>query len=154
VSSGECRKAAATILPKTNATHERPMLVTSIVVVALLIAIAPWLTFFLVGSGMVSVMPAARAYVTRLTLFDYSFLALGSVVTIASALSLFLLKKAAAYLFGAALAFYVLGIWLYATAEQNAGLGSYWNAQELLKFGFYCATIFYCGRLLNRGVLS
>ncbi len=114
----------------------------------------PWLTYLLVGSGVLPVTPAARAYFARSATSYYAFSALHSALTVAAAVALFLLKRAALYWFALTLALYLLGIWLFQTPEVNAGLGSYSNAQELTKLTFQLAVIYYCGRLRKRGILS
>jgi hypothetical protein len=133
---------------------KRPPLVWPIVIACVLGTLASWSTLLLVSSGVLGVEPGARAYLAHFDRFDYAFFSLRSVATLAAALSLFLLRKAALYLFLATLALYLLNILLYATPESEAGLGSYWNGQEFIKLGFQLAAIYYCWRLRRRGVLS
>ncbi len=117
-------------------------------------AAVPWLTYLLVGSGVLPVTPAARAYFARSATPYYAFSAVQSAVTLAAAFGLFVLKRSALYLFALTLALYMLSIWLFQTPEVNAGLGSYSNAQEFTKLAFQLAVIYYCWRLRKRGVLS
>ncbi len=133
---------------------ERPALVWVIATICILGALVPWLTYLLVSSSALPVTPAARAYFARSATSYYAFSAVNSAVTVAAAVGLFMLKRSALYLFVLALALYVLGIWLFQTPEVDAGLGSYANAPELVKFAFQVAVIYYCGRLTKRGVLT
>jgi ABC-type branched-subunit amino acid transport system permease subunit len=82
------------------------------------------------------------------------FSAAYSTVTVAAAVSLFLLKRAALYLFIVTLAFYLLSIRLFEATEVSAGLGSYSNPQEFTKLAFQLGVIYYCWHLTKRGVLA
>jgi hypothetical protein len=134
--------------------HERPTLVWMIVVLCVVGAAVPWLTYALVGSGLLPVTPAARAYFARAATSYYAFSAVHSTVTVAAAVALFVLKRSALYLFALTLTLYLLSIWLFQTPEVNAGLGSYLNPQELTKLAFQLAVIYYCWRLRKCGILS
>jgi hypothetical protein len=134
--------------------RERPALVWVITVICILGAAVPWLTYLLVSSGVLPLTAAARAYFARSATSYYAFSAILSAVTIAAAVSLFALKRSALYLFVLTLALYLLSIWLFQRPEVDAGLGSYANAQEFAKFAFQVAVIYYCGRLIGRGVLA
>lgn len=134
--------------------HERPTLVWMIAVLCIVGAAVPWLTYLLVGSGLLPVTSAARTYFARSATSYYAFSAFHSALTVAAAVALFLLKRWALYLFALNLALYLLSIWLFQTPEVNAGLGSYLNPQELTKLVFQLAVIYYCWRLRKRGILS
>ncbi len=132
----------------------RPALVWVISGICILGAAVPWLTYTLMGAGMLPLTAAARAYFTRAASSYYTFSALYSAVTVAAAVCLFALKRSAFYLFVLSLALYLLSIWLFQRPEIDAGLGSYANAQEVTKFAFQVAVVYYCGRLAKRGVLA
>jgi hypothetical protein len=133
---------------------ERPALVWVITVICILGAAVPWLTYILVGAGELPLTAPARAYFARSATSYYEFSAINSAVTVAAAVCLFALKRSALYLFVLAVALYLLGIWLFQTPEVDAGLGSYANAQELVKSAFQVSVIYYCRRLTKRGVLT
>jgi hypothetical protein len=132
---------------------ERPVLVWVIAVICILGAFVPWMTYLLVSSGVLPVTSTARAYFARTAISYYAFSAVNSAVTVAAAVCLFMLRRSALYLFGLGLVLYLLGMWLFQTAEVRAGLGSYANAQELTKSAFQVAVICYCARLTKQGVL-
>jgi hypothetical protein len=134
--------------------RERPALVWVIVTVCMLNAFVPWLTYILVGSGVLPVTPAARAYFAHSAPSYYAFSAVHSAAIVASAVCLFALRRSALHLFVLTLALYLVSIWLFQTPEVDAGLGSYANAQEFTKLAFQVAVIYYCGRLTKRGVLA
>jgi hypothetical protein len=134
--------------------RERPALVWLITVICIAGAAVPWLTYLLVSSGVLPLTAAARAYFARSATSYYAFSAIHSAGTVAAAVCLFALKRSALYLFVLTLALYLLSIWLFQRPELEAGLGSYANAQEFTKFAFQIAVIYYCGRLLRRGVLA
>jgi hypothetical protein len=134
--------------------RKRPALVWVIVIICLLGTIVPWLSYIMVGFGVIPVTSAAQAYFARSATRYYMFSAVYSTVTVAAAGSLFLLKRAAPYLFIVTLALYMLSIRLFEATEVNAGLGSYSNPQEFTKLVFQLGVIYYCWRLAKRGVLS
>jgi hypothetical protein len=134
--------------------RRRPALVWVIVIICLLGTIVPWLSYVMVDFGVVSVTSAAQVYFARSARLYYLFSAACSTVTVAAAVSLFLLKRAAPYLFIVTLALYLLGIRLFEATKVNAGLGSYSNPQEFAKLAFQLGVIYYCWRLTKRGVLA
>jgi hypothetical protein len=134
--------------------RKRPALVWVIVIICLLGTIVPWLSYIMVGFGVIPVTSAAQAYLARSATRYYMFSAVYSTVTVAAAVSLFLLKRAAPYLFIVTLALYLLSIRLFEATEVNAGLGSYSNPQEFTKLAFQLGVIYYCWRLAKRGVLA
>jgi hypothetical protein len=140
--------------PHAAGQRERPALVWLIVSVCILGALVPWLTYMLVGTGVLPVMPAARAYFARAATSYYVFSAVYSAVTVAAAVCLFSLKRSALYWFVLTLALYLLGAWLFQASEVDAGLGSYANAQEFTKLTFQLAAIYYCWHLTKRGILT
>ena len=134
--------------------RKRPALVWVVVIICLLGAIVPWLSYILVVFGVMPVTSAVQVYFARSATRYYMFSAVYSTVTVVAAVSLLLLKRSAPYLFVVTLALYLLSIRLFAAAEVNAGLGSYWNLQELTKLAFQLGVIYYCRSLTKRGILA
>lgn len=134
--------------------QERPALVWVIVIICLMGSIVPWLAYIMVGFAVIPVTSAVQAYFARSAVHYYIFSAAYSTATITAAASLFLLKKAAPYLFIVTLALYLLSIRLFEASEINVGLGSYLNPQEFTKLAFQLGVIYYCWHLRKRGVLA
>ena len=134
--------------------RKRPALVWVVVIICLLGTIVPWLSYIMVGFGVIPVTSAAQAYFARSATLYYMYSAAYSTVTLAAAVSLFLLKRAAPYLFIVNLALFLLSIRLFEAAEVNVGLGSYSNPQEFTKLAFQLGVIYYCWCLTKRGVLT
>ena len=125
-----------------------------IVIICLLGTIVPWLSYIMVGFGLIPVTPDAQAYFARSATRYYIFSAAYSTVTVAAAVSLFLLKRAAPYLFIVTLVLYLLSIRLFEATEVKVGLGSYSNPQEFTKLAFQLGVIYYSWSLTKRAVLA
>jgi hypothetical protein len=98
--------------------------------------------------------PGVHDYLNRFGARYFAFSALDSALTLAAGLSLVRLRRLALYWFIAALAAYLLGIWLFQQTQIEAGFGSYSSGQEFAKVVFQLGAICYCACLLKRGILT
>jgi hypothetical protein len=121
----------------------------------LVIGTAVSLTYTYRGlSGSVPLTPAMSHYVATFGAFDYALLALSTLAGLSAATALLLLKRSALYFFFVVLALQLFAVWLYATPERYAVLGSYAYLTSIWRTAVRIAIILYCWRLIKRGVLT
>jgi hypothetical protein len=79
--------------------RRRPVWVWVISAYYILSLLWGWLAFYVVLSGSIPMTPEAKAYVEGLTSIDYAMTAIQGLISLSAAVSLFLLRKEAYYLF-------------------------------------------------------
>src|SRR5689334_21618762 len=92
-------------MPAAESSSRRPLLVWLISIYFFLSSSWTMYSFFLVLTGKVPLTEAQRVYLGSFNGADYLLTILGALLGLCAAIALFLLRRAAYYLFGATLAF-------------------------------------------------
>lgn len=111
-------------------------------------------SFFLIFSGYVSVAPEQAAYLRNLSVFDWAITCLTATLNLAAAISIFLLRKIAFYLFVTSLGLSMLQALVHAfTTTFVAALGGPGAVGLVIGFAISIAVCGYAWRLKARGIL-
>ena len=142
-------------------TRKRPAGVWIISSFCIIIAVRSLLTFDLAGSSVIPTPAGQPDIIIEITALDHFFTIIGIGITIAAAITLFLLKKAAFYLFAVSLGLSIVVIVQALTTDWGIDFDAIFN------FNFDAALIFvavsmllvelvpllYSWRLKQKGVL-
>ena len=140
---------------KNTKKKKRPIWIWVISIFYFLSAGYTLLSFYLIYTGTITLTPAMQAYFDSLSTFDYSITILTGTANFFGAITLFLLRKQAFYLFSGALC---AGILLtishtickgWATAIGGSGL-----IGMLISWGIALAVITYSKKLIKRGLIT
>ena len=113
------------------------------------------LSFYLIGSGTIPLTPEQQTYFQSLTSLDYGFAILGGLLNLAGATALFLLRKAALPLFGAAFALNVAGtFWSMFGKNGFEAIGVSGLIGAFIGMAILGAIVLYTRNLISRGVLT
>ncbi len=113
------------------------------------------LSFYLIYTGTVSLNPAQQAYFNNLTILDYSLTILMGFANLVGAISLFLLRKVALYLFVTALfANLLMTVWHIVFKGWAVAIGAPGLLGAIIGLGILVAVCFYSWRLTKSGVLT
>ncbi len=139
----------------SNSKKKRPVLVWVISIFYLFSFAWTTLSFFLIFSGVIPLPPEQEAYFNNLTTFDYGYTFLLMGINLAGAISLFLLRKIALYLFVGGLAISILStIWHILTKGWLQAVGSAGLTGSLIGYVISIAICIYIWKLTNKGVLT
>jgi len=138
----------------TGPPVKRPKLVWVVFLFYLFSVAYTALSFFLIFSGAISVTAEQAAYFRNLSVFDWATTALTSTLNLVAAVSLFLLRKIAFYLFAASLVLGFLQTLVHAiTTNFVAALGGPGAIGVLIGYAISIAVCTYAWRLKTRGAL-
>ncbi len=113
------------------------------------------LSFYLIGSGVIPLKPEQQAYFNALSTFDYAVTILAELANISGAVTIFLLRKMAFYLFtGALIANSLLLVWHVLSKGWVAAIGSDVLIGAMIGWGLVIAVCFYTWNLTKKGVLT
>ena len=137
-----------------HVSHERPVLVWLISAFFFLSAIWTFLSFYLILSGAIPLEPAQKAYFDRLTPIDYVLTIGIGLLNLAGAITLFLLRKIARYLFLSSLGLsLVVMLWHLTTKGWAEAAGGATSVGALIGYVLLVAVCMYAWRLSKKGVL-
>ena len=138
----------------TQPSAKRPKLVWVVFLFYLFSAAYTALSFFLIFSGAISVTTEQAAYFRNLSMLDWAITALTTTLNLVAAVSLFLLRKIAFYLFAASLVLGFLQTLVHAiTTNFVAALGGPGAIGVLIGYAISIAVCTYAWRLKARGAL-
>jgi hypothetical protein len=113
------------------------------------------LSFLLIHSGAIAIRPEQAAYLRSLSALDYALMLATAGLTIAGAVSLFLLRKAAFYLFVAPLVLSLCATMVHALSKGFlAALGGPGTVGMFIGYAVLAAVCVYTWKLKARGVLA
>ena len=140
---------------ETGEKKKRPKWVWAITIFYFFSAGWTLLSFYLIGSGLIPMGPAAKAYFDSLSTFDYILTVLLGLAGFFGAITLFLLRKIAFYLFaGALIANPVLTIWHALSKGWIAAVGYAGLVGAVLGWALLIAVCVYSWKLTKKGVLT
>ena len=140
---------------ETREKKKRPKWVWAIAIAFFISAGWTLLSFYLIGSGLIPMGPAARAYFDSLSTFDYILTVLLGLAGFFGAITLFLLRKIAFYLFtGALIANSFLTIWHALSKGWIAAVGGTGLLAAMLGWSLLLAICIYSWKLTKKGVLT
>lgn len=133
---------------------KRPGLVWAILIFYFFSAAWVLLSFYRIHSGAIALNPQQRAYFDGLRLIDYSLTVFLEVANLAGAISLFLLRKVALYLFGGSLIVNMLStMWQALGTNFTQVMGPSGLSGAIIGWVIMSAVCFYTWRLAHNGVL-
>jgi len=133
----------------------RPLLVWLISIYFFLSASWTITSFFLIRIGAVPLNPAQKTYFESLNAADYLLTIIGALLSISAAVSLFLMRKAAYYLFCASLAFNMaFTIWHIISRHWLSVIGIGGLAGAAVGWLILFAICLYTARLTVQGTLK
>lgn len=138
----------------TRSGGKRPKLVWTVFLFFLFSVGYTALSFYLVYSGSVRVMPDQAAFFSSLSVFDHTMTVVIAALNIAGAISLFLLRKIAFHFFAASLIIGILATVVHAmTKNFLVALGGSGAVGMIIGYGISIAVCVYAWKLKARGVL-
>ena len=133
---------------------KRPGLVWAILIFYFFSAAWVLLSFYRIHSGAIALNPQQRAYFDGLGLIDYSLSVILEVANLAGAISLFLLRKVALYLFGGALVVNMLTtMWQALGTNLTQVMGPSGLSGTIIGWVIMISVCFYTWRLARNGIL-
>lgn len=138
-----------------KAQRERPVWVWLISIYFFLSAIWSLLSLYLILSGTIPLEPAQKAYFDRQTPVDYALIILAGLLNLAGAVTLFLLRKIARYLFLSALGLLAVSTLWHAAAKgwiEASGVAGFVGV--LIGYALLVIVCIYAWRLSKKGVLQ
>jgi len=133
----------------------RPLLVWLISIYFFLSASWTITSLLLIMTGAVPLSPAQKSYFESLNAADYLLTIIGALLSISAAISLFLLRKAAYYLFCASLAFNMaFTIWHIISRHWLSVIGIGGLAGAAVGWLILFAICLYTARLAAQGTLK
>jgi hypothetical protein len=113
------------------------------------------LSFYLIGTGVVSLNAVQKVYFSNLTTIDYILTILIALANLLGAVALFLLRKVAFHLFITAFSVnLLLTAWHTVTKGWIAAMGGPDLLSALIGWALLVAVCIYSWRLIQRGVLT
>jgi hypothetical protein len=113
------------------------------------------LSFALIFSGRVPVSAEASRYLSSLSSLDYTVTILALLLNVGGTVALLLLRRAAPYLFSAALLLNIVSVALHALMKGLvAALGAGGPIGLILGYGISVLVCLYAWRLYARGALT
>jgi hypothetical protein len=136
-------------------SSRRPLLVWLISIYFFLSSSWTMFSLFLIQTGTVPLSSAQKAYLANLNGADYLLLIIGALLGLSAAVALFLMRKAAYYLFGATLAFNMaFTIWHLIGRHWLSVIGAGGLAAAAVGWLVLFAICVYTARLTARGTLK
>lgn len=133
----------------------RPLLVWLISIYFFLSATWTMFSLVLIKSGAVPLSPAQKTYLESLNGADYLLTIIGALLSVSAAVSLFLMRKAAYYLFCASLAFNMaFTIWHIISRHWLSVIGIGGLAGAAVGWLILFAICLYTARLIAQGTLK
>ena len=140
---------------ETGEKKKRPKWIWAITIFYFVSAGWTLLSFYVVGSGSIPMGPAAKAYFDSLSTFDHVITVLIGLAGFFGAITLFLLRKIAFYLFtGALIGHSLLAIWHTLTKDWIAAVGNAGLAGAVFGWALLIAVCVYSWKLTKKGVLT
>lgn len=134
---------------------KRPKWVWAIAIFFFISAGWTLLSFYLVGSGFIALKAEQQAYFDSLSTFDYAITILAGLANFLGAISMFLLRKIAFYLFtGALIANSMLLVWHVLSKGWVAAIGGAGLIGATIGWGLLVAVCVYSWNLTKKGVLT
>jgi hypothetical protein len=152
-----CAERRRYMILENRAPRKRPFWVWLISIFYALSFVYSLLSLYIAFSGSIPLTPEVKAYFASLTRFDWALAVTQGVVTLSAAIALFLLRKAAYYLFcGAVTIALVTTVWQTLARPWLTALGSMRGATTgaVLGLGIILAVFLYSRKLMKEGRLT
>jgi len=134
---------------------KRPLLVWAVAIFYLFSTLFTLLSLYLVLGGSVPLTPEQKAYYDSLSALDYALSVAIAVTGLGGAVTLFLLRKQALYLFCFSLALNIsMTVWHLQARSASAALGSPGTIGMVVGLGIVAAVCCYAWNLKRSGVLK
>lgn len=135
-------------------SRKRPGWVWAISILFFFSAVWTLLSFYLIHTGAIPLNPRQRAYFDDLGLLSYSITILLGAANLVGAICLFLLRKAALYLFGIALIVNTMFItWQMLSTNWTQAIESSGLSGAIIGWALLLAVCLYTWRLTRKGIL-